>query len=140
MALHERKIIKLVSGARDLRALPLAALHAVMAIRLCVISHHVDRDPAGDLIERFGNMQAAKKFLVLYEVIGNAWPDPFIVSRPCCYNMSFDECLFADIVIAGNANNRPTFDSLTHEMLNSDARNTVFAALTAFQRAYLKLS
>jgi hypothetical protein len=49
--------------------------------------------------------------------------------------LSFDECLFADMVMASGSNNRAGFDALTQDMLNSDARNTVFAALCAFQCA-----
>jgi hypothetical protein len=130
-----KKWIHALSQAQDLRELPLPAVQAVMAIRCCVIGQYVDRDPINDLINRFGSPAAAQRFLIVFEAIGTAWPDPFTVSRPCCCMLSFDEALFAHMVVASLSHNQAAFDRLTCDLLNSDARATLFATLNAFQNA-----
>lgn len=107
-------------------------------MRLCVVCHKVDRDPAEDLTQRFGNELAARRFGVVFEAVGTAWPDPFTVSRPCCPMLSPDEVTFADMMLAVSDQNREAFDAATCEMLGSDARETLYATLNAFNRARLQ--
>lgn len=120
---------------RDVRQLPMAAMHGVMAMRLCVICHRVGHDPAHDLLQRFGNELATNRFQVIFEVIGKTWPDPFTVSRACCPLLTPDESMFANMMIAACNQDRAAFDFETSEMFGSDARGTLFAALSAFERA-----
>lgn len=125
--------IHTLSQSQDIRELPLPVFQAVMAIRCCVLSLHVDRDPARELINRLGNPAAAQRFIILFEAIGTAWPDPFTVSRPCCCMMSFDEALFANMVMASLSHDQARFDRLTCDLLDGDARSALFSALNAFQ-------
>ncbi len=120
---------------RDVRLLPIPVMQAVMAMRLCVICHKVDRDPLDDLIPRFGSTIAARRFQVVFEVIGSAWPDPFMVSRPCCPMLGPDEMMFADMIAAASIQDRSMFDRITREMHNTDIRETLFTALSAFEQA-----
>ncbi len=129
------KLIRAFIRPRDVRQLSLAAMHTVMAVRLCVICRKTDHDPAQDLLLRFGNELAVRRFQVLFEAIGTAWPEPFTISRPCCPVLSLDESMLANMMIAVIDQNRAAFDLETHEMLGSDARETLFAILSAFERA-----
>jgi hypothetical protein len=129
------ELIRNIFQPRDIRQLPIAAIHAVMAMRLCVICHKADRDPVDDLLQRFGNDLAVRRFQVVFEVIGTAWPDAFTVSRPCCSMLSPDESMFANMMMSVAAQNRAAFDIETRDMLDSDVRETLFATLEAFERA-----
>jgi hypothetical protein len=129
------ELVRDIIQPRDVRQLQVAAMHAVMAMRLCVICHNADRDPAADLLQRFGNELAVHRFQVVFEAVGAAWPEPFRVSRPCCPTLSPDESMFANMMVAVANRNRAAFDFETREMLGSDARETLFTVLSAFERA-----
>lgn len=128
------ELISVMIRPRDVRQLSMAAMHAVMALRLCVICHKVGRNPMDDLIQRFGNPLAVRHFRFVFEAIGTAWPDPFTISRPCCPLLSPDEAMFADMMTSVARRDRAAFDSVTHEMHGSDAREALYATLSAFER------
>lgn len=123
---------------RDVRALPMAVMQAVMAIRLCVICHKIDRDPAAELFQRLGSESAASRFAIVFEVVGTAWPEPFTVSRPCCTMLSPDEAMFADMMITVAARDRASFDMIICDMIGTDARETLFTTLQAYDQARIQ--
>ncbi len=117
------------------RDLPVDAAQAVLALRYCILCRKSDRDPMPELERRWGNILAARRYRLVVEAIGHVWPDPFAVAPPCCPRLSFDEALLGDIVISAGHGDRVHFDYLTAEMLGSDARAMLFAALENFVRA-----
>src|SRR3546814_16198096 len=81
------------------------------------------------------NTLAVRVYRLVVEAIGHVWPDPFAVAPPCCPRVSFDEALLAAMVGAAGRDDRARFDTLTAEMLDSDARAMLFTALGNFVRA-----
>ncbi len=124
-----------LAQALDIRALSVSAVHVVMAMRLCVLCAKTGHDPLPRLIERFGSALAARRFRVVVEMIGDAWPDPVLVCRPCCGALSPDEAMIAEMAMAAAAGDQPRFNAVSREMLGGDARNRLFISLAAFDRA-----
>ena len=117
---------------RDLSA---EAAQAVLALRYCILCRRAERDPMPELERRWGNILAARRFRLVVEAVGHAWPDAFAVAPPCCPHVSFDEALLAAMVGAASKGDRAHFDWLTSEMLGGDARAMLFVALENFHRA-----
>lgn len=117
------------------RDLPVDAAQAVLALRYSILCRRSGHDPMPELERRWGNVLAARRYRLVVEAIGQIWPDPFAVAPPCCPSVSFDEALLAAAVAAASHHDRATFDRLTAEMLGSDAREMLFAALENFVRA-----
>lgn len=117
---------------RDLQA---EAAQAVLALRYCILCRRGERDPMPELERRWGNILAARRFRLVVEAVGHAWPDAFAVAPPCCPRVSFDEALLAAMVGAASEGDRARFDWLTSEMLSGDAREMLFVTLENFIRA-----
>lgn len=118
-----------------MRQVPIEAAQAVLALRFCILCHRSDRDPLPELGRRWGNVQAAQRYQLVVEAVGQSWPEPFAVAPPCCPQLSFDEALLADMVVAVNCGNRDKFDRMTGEMLGADARALLYTALEIFDDA-----
>ncbi|MCK9541776.1 MAG: hypothetical protein M0R03_07070 [Novosphingobium sp.] len=95
----------------DIRALPLPAMHLVMAMRLCALFEQAGREPIVELTGRFGSVTLAEQVLALSRMIGRAWPEPYGVSRPCCLRMTPDERTLASMVRRAMAGDRAGFAS-----------------------------
>ena len=117
------------------RDLPVDAAQAILALRYCILCRRSERDPMPELERRWGNVLAARRFRLVVEAVGHAWPDAFAVAPPCCPHVSFDEALLAAMVGAASRGDQAQFDRMTEEMLGGDARAMLFAALENFLRA-----
>jgi hypothetical protein len=65
---------------------------------------------------------------LLLASIGAAWPDPVAIAPPCCASLTHDEATLLGMVLAAHRHGRPVFDALLCEMLDTDARDRLFAA------------
>ena len=95
----------------DLRGLNLAALHAVMAVRLCALFDRAQREPLAELTQRFRSFEAASAVLELVREITSTWPEPFVTNRPCCLALSPDEATLAAMVRQAATGNRADFSA-----------------------------
>lgn len=93
------------------------------------------QDPACTMAERLGSEAAAWQFWLLMEEVGAAWPDPFMVSPPCCRRLSFDEALLLDMLGEASRENRPAFFALVGEMLSLDIAERLYRSARAFLAA-----
>ncbi len=116
----------------DLRRQSLIAVHAVMAMRLCVLCCQAGEDPSPGLAQRFGSLGASDRFRLLMTTIDAGWPDTFCVSRPCCMKMSPDETLVASLVDAVVVGQRAIFDLRSAEMLNGELRDQIWIRIVAW--------
>lgn len=119
-------------AVRDLECMP---AQAILALRYAILCRRSGQDPLPELERRWGNILAARRFRVLVEAIGHIWPDPFALAPPCCPRMSFDEGLLASILTVARRDDRMRFDFLTAEMLDSDARDLLYACAQNLIRA-----
>ena len=133
--MQSSELVRRLTQQPVVRDLPADAAQAVLALRYCILCRRGECDPMPELERRWGNILAARRFRLVVEAIGHVWPDLFAVAPPCCPQVSFDEALLAAIVRAAGTGERVQFDYLTGEMLGSDAREMLFAALENFVRA-----
>ena len=133
--MQSRTVIRQLSEQPLVRSLSVDAAQAVLALRYSILCRRSGHDPMPELERRWGNILAARRFRLVVEAIAHVWPDPFAVAPPCCPRLSFDEALLAAIVGAASRGDRVDFGWLTAEMLGSDAREMLFAALENFIRA-----
>lgn len=128
-------LLRQLAAPRDVRHLPVAAMHAVFAMRLCVLCHSVDKDPSDELTKRLGNALAARRFRLVFEMIGAVWPDAFTIARPCCLRLTCDEIALAEMMTSASEQDRAAFDRATEDMLGEDARERLYSGISAFHRA-----
>ena len=125
----------LFGSPRDLLGLPLIAMHVVMAMRLCVICARTGQDPATALEQRFHSALAARRFRVLVMSIDQAWPDAFLINRPCCALLTPDEVMIADLAATAAYGDRAAFDTVSRDMLSGEVRDQLHIRFSAFMRA-----
>ncbi len=130
-----QSLVSLFTPIRDLRDLPLLSMHVIMAMRLCVTCATADRDPGAALEQRFASALAARRFQVLVVAIDQAWPEPFMISRPCCALLTPDEAMIGEMTVTAACANRAAFDTVARDMLSSEARDQLYIRFSAFLRA-----
>lgn len=135
---HQFASLARIDKLPDLRRQSLTAVHAVMAMRLCVLCCHAAEDPTTALAERFGSALSANRFRMLMATIDAGWPDNFLVSRPCCMKMTSDEALVAALVDHVALMQRASFDELCAEMLNEELREQIWIRLLSWLRSLPK--
>ena len=133
--MQTKALIRHLIAPRNVRHLPVLAMHVVFAMRLSVLCQSVDQDPSDELARRLGNALAARRFRLVFEMIGSVWPDAFAIARPCCLRLTCDEGLLAEMMTAAAAQDRVAFDRATEDMLGEDARERLYTGLAAFHRA-----
>lgn len=110
----------------DLASASLFEAKLVVALRIAVFAHKSGEDPGPHVAMRLGSHALSNQLSLIVEAMGQAWPDPFSVSRPCCGRLSPDEVLFVSMVRTAMRGNRAAFDRSTCEMLSEDARTLIY--------------
>lgn len=121
-------LIATLARAQDVRGLTLTALHTVMAMRLCAVFEAAARDPVPDLARRYHSIEAACAVHGLVATIRQVWPEPFMVSRPCCLRMTPDETTLAAMVRAATAADRARFANAIAGFVRADRHNALYEA------------
>ena len=99
----------------------------ILAARSCLMLRRARQDPMPRLREYLLSQVVAMRFALLMDVVQQIWPEPFGIHRPCCPNASLDEALLSRAVHLAVFDQRSAFDRLLHEMLNSEARDLLYA-------------
>jgi len=110
----------------ELGSATLVEARLVVALRIAVFAHKSGTDPAPHVAARLGSTALSNQLSLVVEAMGQAWPEPFCVSRPCCARLSPDEAMFVGMVRSAARGNRAAFDRQTREMLGEDARNLIY--------------
>ncbi|MFN3820644.1 hypothetical protein [Blastomonas sp.] len=110
----------------DLGSATLFEARLVVATRIAIFAHKSGADPAPHVAERLGSALLSNQLSLILEAIGQAWPEPFCVSRPCCGRLSPDETMFVAMLRAAMRGNRAAFDRQSCEMLAEDARTLIY--------------
>lgn len=101
--------IAALARPRDVRALRLPVLHAVMSLRLCTLFERAGREPVSELSTRFGSVTAAVAVLELARTVARCWPESYLAGRPCCMAMTPDETTLAAMARAAADADRAGF-------------------------------
>ena len=116
---------------RDLRTFPLAAMHVVMGMRLCILYGQAGRDPLPDLAVRLRSMDAARRIERIVRAVQCAWPEPFLIHRPCSMTLTPDETMIAQLAVAATQGNEAGAVTLLGDMLKRDVIDELFLGLVA---------
>ena len=117
---------------RTLADTPGVPADLIMAVRWKVACLRKGADPIPRLIDRLGRGARAGRAVSIVRLIGAIWPDPFMLSPPCCRRLSFDEALLCDLAAAAAAGDRGGFDRHACDLLNDHARGRLWRELAAF--------
>lgn len=120
--------VRLLGRPADLRALPLPALHVVMAMRLAALFEHARRDPVAELTCRLRSVTAALEFCELQRRVLRAWPEAYTASRPCRLRMTPDETTLAGMVRAAAAGDRAAFGRVLEGFVRAGRHDALFAS------------
>ena len=118
----------------DLGSASLVEAKLIVALRIAVFAHKSGADPAPHVAARLGSIALSNQLSLVLEAIGQAWPDPFSVSRPCCARLSPDETLFVGMLRSAMRGNRAAFDRQTREMISEDPRTLIFTLMWQMAR------
>ena len=110
----------------DLGSANLTEARLVVALRIAIFAHKSGADPAPHVAARLGSAAISNQLSLVLEAMGQAWPEPFSVSRPCCPRLTPDESMFVGMVRSAMRGNRAAFDHQTREMLSEDARTLIY--------------
>ena len=118
--------------AQDLRDLTRMQMHMIVSLRLCAIGRKNGADIFEMMTLRFGGTAPAKAMLSLASVLGDAWPESFTISRPCCAMVTPDEMLAAQMLRHVQAGDRGGFAATCGEMIPPVKHDDIFAAMAYF--------
>ncbi len=104
----------------------------VIAARLWVGLRKRGADPNPAIALRLGSDAAAWRFWLLMEEVGTAWPEPFLVSPPCCSRMTMDEAALCDMLRAAGEANKAGFVQLLEDLLPLELAERLYNSAGAF--------
>lgn len=121
-------IIAALARLHDVRALSLAAVQTVMAVRLSAVAAAAGLDPVPELARRHRAFEVAFALQDLSHAIARAWPEPFGVNRPCCMRLSPDEVTLAAMVRAAAAADNAAFGRAVDGFVRTDRHPALWDA------------
>ncbi|GGB66304.1 hypothetical protein [Blastomonas aquatica] len=116
----------LIDRPAELGSATLFEARLVVSLRIAIFAHKTGADPAPHVAARLGSVALSNQLSLVLEAMGQAWPEPFSVSRPCCGRMSPDEAMFVGMLRSAMRGNRAAFDRQTREMIAEDARTLIY--------------
>lgn len=116
----------LIDRPADLGSATVFEARLVVALRIAVFAHKTGADPGAHVAARLGSVPLSNHLSLILEAMGQVWPEPFSVSRPCCGRLSPDEAMFVGMVRSAMRGNRAAFDRQTREMIPEDARTLIY--------------
>lgn len=109
--------------------LPIGSIQLVKALRLTAVARQNGDDPMQFLPVTLGSITAAKAFVSVARAMGGAWPEPFMLFRPCCGNISYDEALAAHMLIAACSGDRRAFTLQCRDLLAEAHHDMLFDSM-----------
>ncbi len=107
-------------------------MRVVTSFRLAAIAGKAGQDPTALIARRLGSYSLSNQLSLIVSAIGDAWPDNFMLSRPCCPQLSFDEVTVIAMLRSAGTGNRAAFDELLHDMLPEETRDFLYGLFGRF--------
>ncbi|WP_164116781.1 hypothetical protein [Sphingorhabdus sp. Alg239-R122] len=109
-----------------------AEMRVITSFRLAAAAGKAGQDPAMHIAQRLGSYSLSSQLSLIVSAIGDAWPDNFMLSRPCCPRLTFDEVTVIAMLRSAGAGNRAVFDELLRDMLPGETRDFLYGLLGRF--------
>lgn len=123
-----------LAATPKLSVLPAAHIRIIVAMRIAILAWSKGQDPKPYLIRQIGDERAAGHFAHIIELIGDCWPEPVAVHRPCCSHVSYDEMLVLDLTTAAVQGKADHFHGLLGEMIGRSDRQKLHLGFSKFAR------
>jgi hypothetical protein len=107
---------------------PPGAHRLIRALRIAALAKSSGVDPQSRIGELLGGAEPTRAFGLLLAAMGQAWPDPLVVFRPCCQRLTHDEAALLAMLHHVRNGDRPAFDALLADLIGSDARDYLYCA------------
>ncbi|WP_430413769.1 hypothetical protein [Parasphingorhabdus sp.] len=112
--------------------MPTGQKSVIMAMRVAILARIEKQSPKPYLTRQFGDEVTAGHFAHIIELMGDCWPEPMVVHRPCCSSVTYDEMLLLDLVTATVQNEPQHFDGLLSEMIGRSDRQKLGLVFAKF--------
>ncbi len=119
----------------DLHDLSPIQIRLIQGIRMCVACRNGPEDAAELLSVRFGSVTAAKAAQNVAARLGDAWPQPFEIMRPCCRRTTPDEVTAAQMLLSVQLGDRRAFGDACGELLADTHHDGIYDAMALFTGA-----
>jgi len=107
-------------------------LAIITSFRIAAMAGKSGQDPSKYVAERLGSQTLSRQLSLLVSSIGDAWPDNFTLSRPCCARMTYDEVTLVGMLRASGAGDRAGFDEILSDMLAQEPRDFLYGLFSRF--------
>lgn len=127
----------LFPAAKTLGSMGAAQRRLIIALRQCVLHGKARSCPMRSISLLLGGTGQAKAFLRIVTAMGDVWPEPVRVLRPCSSGLTYDEALLIEMLDRTVHRDMDGYDLLLQDMLGRDARSRLFGEILAFSAAYI---
>jgi hypothetical protein len=114
---------------RTVRDLSLLELELLKAVRLAVICSQNGHDTLAILSVRCGGAPVAGAITALTGVMGDCWPEPIMIARPCCGHLTPDEGLLTDLIHAVALGDRSSFTAAAGDLITASRHDLLYRAI-----------
>lgn len=121
-----------LAATPKLSAMPAAQMRIIIAIRIAALARKKRQDAKPYLGKHLGDEIAARYFAHIIELMGDCWPEPVAVYRPCCSQVSYDEILMIDLTTAVVQRQPEHFHGLIGEMIGRSDRQKLHLCFAKF--------
>lgn len=104
----------------------------IVAMRITILARVEKQGPKSHLIQQLGDEVAATHFAHIVEMMGDCWPEPMVVNRPCGSMVTYDEMLLLDLVKATVQKVPQRFNELLSEMIGRSDRRKLSLVFAKF--------
>ena len=122
---------------KTLASMGQAQRRLVIALRQCVMHGKARSCPMRSISLLLGGTGRGKAFLRIVREMGESWPEPVRVLRPCSGKLTYDEALLIEMIDRAVHRDIAGFDKLLQDMLDRDRRSRLFGEILAFAAAFI---
>jgi hypothetical protein len=108
--------------------MPDVAIRILQSARIAILTQRRGGEPLASLTSRLRNTDHARRMLHLITLAGAIWPEPFMLSPPCCGRLTPDEALLGELAVHANHGDRPAFDRAGRDLISEDGRDQLWRA------------
>lgn len=130
-------LTQLFAPQSSLVALGPAQRRLIMALRQSVLHGKARSCPMRSIVPLLGGVGQANAFLKIVRVMGDIWPEPVRVMRPCSSRLSFDEDLLIALIDRAVHRDIGGFDAMLGDMIGRAERSRLFGEMLAFAAAFI---
>ncbi len=130
---------RVVYGAiRCVRSLKMGELAILTSFRATAIAGDTLQGLSDHAAQKLGSHILARQLGLIVAAIGDVWADPFVLSRPCCGTLTYDEVTLIGMVRTVAAPDRSAFNELLCDMLAEDSRDFLYGLFRRFSQTILE--